>query len=317
MLLALYIALWILSISLAPVTLWYARKIAMTDVENERSSHQGIALRGGGLLFILVFYIGVIALYLLGLTLPVALWLIILAGFIIAVLSWFDDYKGLSARIRFGVQLLVVISVVWYLPAIDISLPMWLSKVLTIFAWVWFINLFNFMDGADGLAAQQGIFMVIMLSILVASLQSTMLILLIGLLGFLSINYPKAKIFMGDIGSTFLGFILAGYMIYALSMGHLSLLTVIAISSFFAYDATYTLVKRALQRKKVWQAHREHWYQRLLITGYSHQQLFWLAVTYNLVLGLVVYFTPVWVGLVFSLLWFVFYALFICCREAL
>lgn len=318
MLIALLIILAVLSLVLAPLTLWYARKVAMVDVANQRSSHSGVVLRGGGLLFIVVFYVGMVALSLYQYALVQPYMVLILSALVIAILSWFDDRYSLSARLRFSVQLIVVITATLSLPQVLVFLPYWLSVVVVILAWMWFINLYNFMDGADGFAAQQGIVIALALACVFAVATIPMLILTIGLLGFLTINYPKAKIFMGDIGSTFLGFLFAGLLFFAVAHGRIDIFQALALTSLFGYDATYTLIKRALQRKKVWQAHREHWYQRLLISGYSHQQLFWVGMLYNVVIIVALLILPTIYAFVFSLIWFVLYTLFIlCCEKSL
>lgn len=318
-----YIVCCVMTIVCMPLVLWYAKKMALVDVQNSRSSHSGIALRGGGLLFILTFYLGMILLSILykntNLNLPNDIVYLCFGGCVIAILSWFDDYKKLSSGLRFVIHLMVVGLLINRLSFIDFHslvfafLPIWLIKILFVCAWVWFINLYNFMDGADGLACQEGIFIVLMLTIPFVIYVPYLLILCIGLMGFLYINYPKAKIFMGDIGSTFLGFLFAGMLILNIIDNKLDIFMAIAITSYFTYDATYTLLKRIVQKKQIWQAHREHWYQRLLIANFSHQQLFWIACIYNLgLLGMIyLYKSHSSIVLGFSIIWFALYAGFI------
>lgn len=320
-----YIICCVATVVLMPLVIWYAKKMSLVDVQNSRSSHSGVALRGGGILFILIFYLGILLLSLTSYTTMLSEDIVYLGvgAFIIAVLSWFDDYKKLSSGLRFLVHFLVIGFLVNKFPIADLhirflsSLPIWLFKSLIILAWVWFLNLYNFMDGADGLAGQEGLFIILMLSIPFAIYEPYLVALGIGLLGFLYINYPKAKIFMGDIGSTFLGTVFAGILLLNIINGKINLPIAIAITSYFSYDATYTLIKRMLQKKIIWQAHREHWFHRLLISGFSHKQLFWTASFYNIILlGVVVlYKEKSLYALIASVLLFTIYAWFIKYRE--
>ena len=296
------------SFLLAPLSISYAKKMSIVDVENERSSHSGVVHRGGGILFIIFFYMGA----------AIAVWqhYIILEPFIMALLfsstllvitGWFDDYKGLSVRLRFSIQLLAVSLSVFYLPALWPSTPLFIEKIIITLAWIWFINLYNFMDGADGFSTQQGIFICLALLIITNSTNLLLAILMCSLLGFLRVNYPKAKIFMGDIGSLFLGFVLGGLLLLFTAKHWISIIDAFIITSLFGFDATYTLIKRALAKKKVLQAHREHLYQRFLIAGHSHKQLFWLAIIYNCLMLSILYLshqTNTTVGIfLISILW--------------
>ena len=273
---------------LAPLTILYANRFSIVDVANHRSSHTGITPRGGGIVFIIVFYIGFfVYIFITGLP-DIPILNILICALVMGIVGWLDDFKDLSVRIRFGIQFVVVLISCIFLPRIWPVIPVVLEKTVIVLAWMWFINLFNFMDGTDGYASQEAFFICIGLFILSSAIGDIALILGVSVLGFLRINYPKAKIFMGDVGSIFLGYILGGFLIYFITINSINFTQAIILTSLFSFDATLTLIKRGLQKKKVWKAHREHWYQRLNISGANHKQIFWMGVVYNLlILGII------------------------------
>lgn len=275
----------LLSLILAPLTIPYARRLAIIDVANYRSSHIGVVSRGGGIVFVLVFYVGILLFLCLTPDTNCSFSLIaILSGsLIMATCGWLDDFRDLSVVIRFGIQIVVVVISCSFLPRVWMFLPVSLEKAIIAFFWLWVINFFNFMDGTDGYATQEAFFVCIGLFLLGLSIGNIALILAFSVFGFLRVNYPKAKIFMGDVGSIFLGYILGGLLLYSVTIKELSIMQAIMLTSLFFFDATYTLIKRGLKRKKIWKAHREHWYQRLNIAGASHSAIFNLGVMYNLI----------------------------------
>ncbi|MCF6768095.1 hypothetical protein L3V86_06955 [Thiotrichales bacterium 19S11-10] len=276
----------------APLTIYYAQKISMIDIANERSSHSGQTYRGGGILFIVFFYIGTLIAWPIGyIQLTSFLITLLVCSLFIAVVGWFDDFKNLSARMRFLIQIVLATVSVCFLDQLWPNIPILIEKFFLILAWVWFINLYNFMDGADGFAAQETIFICSILFLLLGVNAYILAILACTVLGFLRVNYPKARIFMGDIGSLFLGFILGGLLLYLVSSYSFSVIDAVLVTSLFSFDATYTLIKRVIKKKKFWQAHREHWYQRLLITRFSHKKLFWIGVLYNFLILMIFWYT--------------------------
>ena len=214
---------------------------------------------------------------------------VLICGLVMAIVGWLDDFKDLSVKIRFGIQFIVVLISCLFLPRIWPIIPVFIEKTILVLAWMWFINLFNFMDGTDGYAVQEAFFVCLGLFILSASVGNTTLMLAFSVLGFLRVNYSKAKIFMGDVGSIFLGYILGGFLILSITEHSISIVQAIILTSLFSVDATYTLLKRGLQGKKVWKAHREHWYQRLNIAGGNHKVIFWIGVGYNLIILFILY----------------------------
>ena len=303
--------LFIISFLCAPLTLRYAKKMALIDAANERSCHTGIVPRGGGILFIIFFYIGVLLAAWLGyLTMPPFVWILLVGAIFMASVGWLDDFKSLSVTLRFFIQLITVIIAVLFLPNIWDFLPIFVEKCILILAWMWFINLYNFMDGADAFATQEAIFISLALLLLIGFNALPLIFLIAALLGFLRVNYPKAKIFMGDIGSLFLGYFIGGLLLYYLSQNDITIIDGFIITSLFGFDASYTLLKRLVQKKKLSQAHREHWYQRFLIAGFSHKALFYIAVCYNVLMLLVLmgnHYISVWLGVsAIAVLWLLY-----------
>lgn len=234
------------------------------DNPNHRSLHSVAVPRSGG--------VGVLA----GLAcagaawVPPPAWLVALA--LLAAVSWWDDCRPLSAPLRFAVHLLAAVVVLDTLGAGPAG------AVVLIFALVWMANLYNFMDGANGLAGGMALLGFLALSVAAAltgqhELAGWAVAIAGAALGFLRFNFHPARIFLGDIGSVTLGFLAAllgwyGWMRQAWPLWF----PVLAFSPFIV-DATATLLRRLLRGEKVWQAHREHYYQRLVRMGWSHRRL--------------------------------------------
>jgi UDP-N-acetylmuramyl pentapeptide phosphotransferase/UDP-N-acetylglucosamine-1-phosphate transferase len=198
--------------------------------------------------------------------LPGLMWLV--AGGL-AYVGWRDDRKPLSARLRFGVQIIVSlfsVSTLWALHPTD-GLAIWYVPLLAL-AMTWFINLYNFMDGSDGLAGSQAVLGGLGIGALalaggVSEIAATSFALAGASLGFLYWNWSPARIFMGDVGSYFLG----GLFALLLLRGILSTVAPwrwLMVFAPFITDATLTLLARMLRRQRWWEAHREQGFDRLL-----------------------------------------------------
>ena len=151
---------------------------------------------------------------------------------------------------------------------------------MAIVGMVWFINLYNFMDGVDGIASVEAIIICLMLFVFSWNIINILLIACVT--GFLYWNWPKAKIFMGDVGSTQLGFILVVLGIYFHNTFRFSILNWIMLSSPFWFDATYTLFRRWRNKEQLSQAHRKHVYQRVVQAGFSHQKVNFFLILINI-----------------------------------
>jgi Fuc2NAc and GlcNAc transferase len=173
------------------------------------------------------------------------------------------------------------------IPEIEINYQ-FIIYPLTIIGMVWFINLFNFMDGVDGFASVEAI--IICAVFFVFSWNLSTILLIVCITGFLCWNWSKAKIFMGDVGSTQLGFILVVFGIYFHNTLEFSILNWIMLASPFWFDATLTLFRRWRNGEKLSQGHRKHVYQRIVQMGFSHERVNYFLILINLITIMMIIF---------------------------
>jgi len=275
----LFLAITVLSFAGTKLYITYARQKAILDIPNERSSHTLPTPRGGGVVFVAVFLI-FICLCPFFYPRAVPLWISLFGGgLIIASVGWIDDRKNIPAPLRLAVHSIAVIWVLYQLggmPSLSLgftSLPLGMfGSILAFLGGVWMINLYNFMDGIDGLAAGEAVLVSIMAALLTTGtpVSLPLFALAASVLGFLLWNWSPAKVFMGDAGSGFLGFAFFCFALYTENTNTLPLLTWAVLVSVFAVDATLTLVMRARQRKHLSEAHRDHLYQQFIKAGSKH-----------------------------------------------
>ncbi len=284
-LLYLFIISLSLSLMLGPVVIAVAKKAKLDDVINERSAHTAPTPRGGGLIFIFATAI-LLVVNLLHTFLPVPrdFTLILYLSYACALIGFLDDKYSLPSWFRFCGQVALVIYPSVHLPLLLPHLSSVVQYSLYTISWVWFINLFNFMDGTDGYAAQEALCIFLFIAVISTELRGLSICLMAATFGFLRVNYPKASIFMGDAGSYFMGYLLFGLMIYSFTHHPYLLISCLIISKLFWLDATYTLIKRVIKKESFLKAHRSHWYQRLYNLGFSHLFIFWLGVATNSIL---------------------------------
>ena len=275
------------------------------DHPNERSLHIHITPRIGG--------IGIVA----GLALAsllqgsAELTVVLLSGFSLALVSLLDDYFDLPPWFRLAMHLLVI---ALFLAVSFDFFDAWLLMLVMLFALTWMTNLFNFMDGADGLAGGMALFgfaVYACLAWLGGSMPIAMLSAAVSAsaLAFLFFNFPPARLFMGDAGSVPLGFLSGAVGLLGWRDGLWHWLVPLLVFSPFIVDASVTLVRRGLAREKVWRAHRNHYYQRLVRMGWSHRRLamvaYWVMAA-AAISGVIsaIYVETIW-GLMF--VWCIFY----------
>jgi UDP-N-acetylmuramyl pentapeptide phosphotransferase/UDP-N-acetylglucosamine-1-phosphate transferase len=243
------------------------------DVPNARSSHAVPTPRGGGIAVIGAIVIAWLALAVTG-YMPASAIVVAFAAAGLAALTWLDDLRGLSPAVRLVAQITAVAAGLWMLPHGAIFqgwLPPGLDPVAAALLWVWFVNLFNFMDGIDGIAGSEAVAIGLGVALIAASdiaLGAPATAIIGAALGFLVWNWMPARIFLGDVGSVPLGYLL-GYLLYQLALRGESQAALI-LPSYFLADATITLLLRLARGERVWQAHREHFYQRAVQRGLSH-----------------------------------------------
>ena len=240
------------------------------DRPNARSLHNASVPRTGGVALMAGLAAGSAVATILG-QMVVATPLLLALG--LAVPSFIDDYRGLAMQWRLLFHFVAAGMFVFFMLENE---PVWLQAVLFL-ATVWVTNLYNFMDGSDGLAG--GMTVVGFGCFAWAALQAGDMALALtcgsvaaAALAFLVFNFSPAKVFMGDAGSIPLGFLAATFGFTGWERGHWSPWFPLLVFSPFVIDATVTLLRRQLRGERVWQAHREHYYQRLIIMGWGHRK---------------------------------------------
>jgi len=264
----------------------FAIKNKIVSIPNERSLHAIPTPLGGGLAIVLTWYIGISILFFSDI-IDSSLYFALLTGVLLTIVSLIDDLIGLKPSIRLFFHFVTAIIAFVFLeglrpliiPGIDINY-LFLIYPMAIVGMVWFINLYNFMDGVDGFASLETIIICLVLFIMSGSIINIVLIACIS--GFLYWNWPKAKIFMGDVGSTQLGFILIVIGIYFHNTYQFSILNWIMLSSPFWFDATFTLYRRWRNGEKLSEAHLKHAYQRIVQAGFSHQKVNFFLILINI-----------------------------------
>lgn len=255
------------------------------DQSNHRSLHQGAVARIGGLIFVPLLLLFSCWLY-RALPLPPVLTQLAVAGSALWLLAVFDDAKDLSAGLRLFMQILVSLFAAWSFYALQ---PHWLWGLWFFYALAC-INFYNFMDGSDGIAAVQGIVGFAACGLFAwwlwpeSHLHWLALLQVVVLVAFLTVNWQPAKMFMGDAGSTVLGFAAASWAaLFYCQSPRWFYLAVVPFLPFWL-DASITLLKRIWRGEKFWQPHRQHYYQRQILAGNSHAQI---AIVYGVASALV------------------------------
>ncbi|MCT7487097.1 glycosyltransferase family 4 protein [Aliarcobacter cryaerophilus] len=291
-----YIILFLLSFGLTYFIKEYAIKKSLVAAVNERSSHSVPTPHGGGIAVSLTWFIGLSYLYMNDQIDPTLFYALII-GAVIAVVGLVDDIIELKAIPRMVVFTLVGASGLYIIGGLDtitfglfdISNPI-ITSIIAMLLILWYINLTNFIDGIDSYLAMKFIFLSVAGLILFGA--DYFVVLGVSVLGFLYWNWHKAKIFMGDVGSTLLGYTIAIITIYYANIEASNLWIWVTLYGVFWFDATITLIRRKLNGEKLTQAHRKHAYQRLTQSGWSHSKVTLYATLLNLVIFAFVYFIP-------------------------
>jgi len=254
------------------------------DCPNERSSHQVPTPRGGG---VAVIGSTLLAWVVFARTesMPSGVFGIVLGAVLLAAVSWFDDLRGLSPIVRLLAQAAAVAVGIVVLPG-----PRDLFYLAAIgLVWIWWINLFNFMDGIDGLAGTEAAAIGASLLLFAGvgagadpALRTLAAVVTGAAIGFLVWNWSPARIFLGDIGSVPLGYVLGFLLLDLAARGRWTIAVILPL--YFLADATITLVRRLLRGERVWQAHREHFYQHAVRRGLGHAAVVKRVIAADLVL---------------------------------
>jgi len=283
----------LLSFLLTGLATWYASRRGLMDHPGERHSHTVATPRGGGAGLVLALVLS-------------SFWFIASDGGFwmncalpgiaaLSLLGWWDDHSSLSAHFRFFVQLAVSSYLLWC--ALDGG---WLHGVVQIIIaglfLVWMTNLYNFMDGSNGMAGLQGVFSGVVLACLYeqAAEHTTAIacvLMAACCVGFLPWNLGRARVFMGDTGSLALGFAIGGLLVYGVAIQAFAIPVALMLMLVFLTDSTLTLLVRVLKGERWYNAHKQHLYQRLIAQGWTHCRvvLFYQAINILLVVpGIVI-----------------------------
>jgi Fuc2NAc and GlcNAc transferase len=285
----------ILALVLVGVVRSIALRAGILDVPNSRSSHVAATPRGGGIAVVTMALAAAILQF--GVYSENWIWLLtwLVGGGIVALTGFLDDLRGLPALVRASSHTAAATVLVFAVGSLPTPPLPWLhighsslGWILPIIAIVWSINLFNFMDGIDGLAATQCAFVAGAGTILcgtgngLGEANLVPIALSGSALGFLVWNFPRARIFLGDVGSGFIGFAIAAGTLFQTGHNLGNVWAWIILNGLFISDATVTILVRLLQGQRIYQAHRSHAYQRLARRWSSHRAVTLLFVAINL-----------------------------------
>lgn len=269
------------------------------DNPNARSSHSLPTPRGGGIVVIISIAIGLMTLWWGDIVLPGGLIFALVISCGLGLISWMDDLWSISALLRLISQAMAIGGILYLDPGLATNalpfFPEWSAFLIIAAAWVWCVNLYNFMDGIDGMTAVEtvsictGLGLLTLTGILSNDLLAPLAVISAAVLAFLYWNWSPAKIFLGDVGSIPLGFLLGWFVLKAVNEG--AWLAAIIIPGYYLADATITLIRRAFRGAPVWQAHREHFYQMPVPRNVPHNQIMYRIIAINIMLIL----TSVWV----------------------
>ncbi|MBV4485762.1 glycosyltransferase family 4 protein [Pseudomonas sp. SWRI153] len=271
----------------------YALAKSLMDIPNERSSHTIPTPRGGGVAIVISFLLALPVISGLDLLSHSVLYGVFGAGLFVAIIGFADDHGHIAARWRllghftaaaWGLYWLSGLPPIGFLGfTVDLG---WFGNTLAVVYLVWMLNLYNFMDGINGLASIEAISACVGMCLIYWCLGHVELIwlpliLATAVAGFMYWNFPRARIFMGDAGSGFIGIVLGGM---ALQAAHISIelfWSWLILLGVFIVDATWTLIRRLVQGEKLYQAHRSHGYQKAAIR-WGHQRVTWMVAILNI-----------------------------------
>lgn len=271
------LGVFVATLWLTGVVLGWLRRRAILDHPVERSSHRIPVPRGGGIAVMAVLVAAWLALLAAGTLAPVVA-VLVGASAALAALSWRDDLAGLPILLRLLAHIAAVAVGLSLLPETRLLpglLPLWLDRLAAGLLWVWFVNLFNFMDGIDGITgvetAALGLGTALVLALAGATDDGTAIMALtVGAAGaaFLAWNWHPARLILGDVGSVSLGYVL-GWLLLHLA-GRSLWAPAVILPLYYLADASLTMVWRIFRRESFWQAHRRHFYQRAAARDGNH-----------------------------------------------
>ena len=295
--LVLFSACFALSAGITRAVETFALRSAMLDVPNKRSSHTEPTPRGGGLAIAVAALAGIGAAALLRWVSPELALGLAAGGLLVAGIGWLDDRGHVPAPLRAGVHAVAAALALWGiggLPEIRVGgwvvAAGWAGSVFGVIVIVWLTNLYNFMDGIDGIAAGEAVSVGIIASLLLwatgqSGLAAIPLVIAAGAGGFLPWNWDPARIFMGDVGSGLIGFLFGAVALASEASDAVPGLLWALLLGVFVADTTVTLVRRIARGDQWYAAHRQHAYQRAVRAGLSHGRVTAAVLVLNVLLG--------------------------------
>ena len=282
-----YVFIFIISLILTYFIRFFALKNSLVAKVTERSSHTIPTPHGGGIAIALTWFFGLVYLFTCN-KMDASLFYALMCGTLLSLVSYLDDVYELSPKLRLIVQALVSSAGLYALDGLSvIDLGFYtienqvITNVVAFVAIMWCINLYNFLDGIDGYAGSEALFLALAGWFLFGG--DYFLVLGASVGGFLVWNWYRAKIFMGDVGSTLLGYTVGIFALYYQNSGYSIFIWVILFGLFW-FDATLTLYRRYKNGEKLSQAHRKHAYQRAVQSGLRHDSVVLFGVGSNMIL---------------------------------
>lgn len=267
------------------VKIWMKSR-SILDRPNNRSSHSVPTPRGGGIAITIAWFFAITFLFFTE-NFDYKLYFTFLCGVPIAVIGLVDDVFTISPKVRLFIQVVSSTFAIISLGGVgridlgffSIQSSLFIS-IIAIVGLVWFINFFNFLDGIDGYVSVEVIYIGIAFFLLYG--QKLPLLLATVTAGFLIWNWQPAKIFMGDVGSTLLGFTIGVFALYYPINGNSTIITWLMLTSLFWFDASLTLYRRWRNGETLSNAHKKHAYQRIVQSGFSHQRTVIFSLLINI-----------------------------------
>jgi len=270
----------------------------MLDIPNERSSHSSPTPRGGGFAIAVTSLGGIVLASSLGWVSQDLATALVGGGVLIAAIGWIDDHRSLSPLTRFAAQFISAGWAMYWLggfPSLSLGIVSvklgFMGIILGSLGIVWAINLYNFVDGIDGLAAGEAVSTgviggLLLLGVGKPDLAIVALLIAAANLGFLPLNWAPARLFMGDAGSGLLGYLFAVLAVASENSGGIPLMLWVLLLGVFIFDATVTLCRRIVHGHRWYHAHHSHAYQRLVQAGRSHAQVSSMILLFNFILAI-------------------------------
>jgi Fuc2NAc and GlcNAc transferase len=276
----------------------YAVRRALIDVPNDRSSHASPTPRGGGVSIVVTVLIASLLGGVNGWVQPSVAIALAGGGILVAAIGWLDDHRSLSPLLRAVIHVAAAVwAVAWLggLPTLSLGSRVieleWFGGICAVIAVVWAINFYNFMDGSDGFAAGEAATVGLAAGVLTllggdSGVSWLCFIVAAAAAAFLLLNWSPARVFMGDVGSGFLGFAFAVLALASERSGALPAYVWVLLLGVFVFDSTVTLTRRIARGEAWYTAHRRHAYQRLIQSGWDHARVCLGALVLNAVLVL-------------------------------